>query len=144
VPKVTVSSALITRWSAILYANHRSFYERKWVVIDIVRTFFIPLVCLGLLLSGLVHLLFPDETEKLMSRSRNVRIAGAVLLVLILPAIAWSFYILAVLFAIFGLPRLFAPDRSIHLQRLYPRRVHGVLLMMGATGLWIASRVVGK
>jgi hypothetical protein len=111
------------------------------VVIDIVKSFFIPLVCLGLLLSGLVHLFFPDETEKLMSCSRNVRIVGAVLLALILPAIVWTFYILAVLFAIFGLTRLLAPDRSVRLQRLYPRRVHGVLLMMAAAGLWIASRL---
>jgi hypothetical protein len=43
---------------------------------------------------------------------------------------------------IFGLPRLFAPDHSIRLQqRSYPRRVHGVLLMMGAVGLWIVSRL---
>jgi hypothetical protein len=55
-----------------------------------------------------------------------------------------GFYIIAVLFAIFGLPRLFAPDRSIRVQRLYPRTVHGVLLMMGAAGLWIGSRLVGK
>jgi hypothetical protein len=46
-----------------------------------------------------------------MSCSRNVRIVGAVLLALILPAIVWSSYILAVLFAIFGLPRLLAPAR---------------------------------
>src|SRR2546422_8175026 len=79
-----------------------------------------------MLLSGLGHLFFPDETEKRMSRSRNVRIAGAILLALILPAIVWGFYVVAVLLAIFGLPRLFAPDRSIRLQqRLYSRRVHG-------------------
>ena len=98
-----------------------------------------------MLLSGLVHLFFPAETEKRMSRSRNVRIAGAILLALILPAIVWGFHILAVLFAIFGLPRLYAPDRSIRLQqRLYPRRMHGVLLIMGAAGLWIASRLVHR
>ena len=109
----------------------------------IVKSFFIPLVCLGMVLSGLVHLLFPDETEKRMSRSRNVRVVGAILLALILPAVVWGFHILAALFAIFGLPRLFAPDRSIRLQqRLYPRRVHGLLLMMGAAGLWIASRLL--
>ena len=98
-----------------------------------------------MLLSGLVHLFLPDETEKRMSCSRHVRIVGAILLALILPAIVWGFYLLAVLFAIFGLPRLFAPDCSIRLQqRLYPRRVHGVLLMMGAAGLWIAARLVHR
>jgi len=51
------------------------------------------------------------------------------LLVLVLPATVWGFYVLAVLFVIFGLPRLFAAGRSIRLQqRSYPRRVHGVLL----------------
>jgi hypothetical protein len=51
----------------------------------------------------------------------------------------------AVLFAAFGLPRLVAPDRSIRLQqRLYPRRVHGVVLLMGSAGLWIASRLVHR
>jgi hypothetical protein len=110
-----------------------------------VKSLFIPLVCLGMLLSGFMHLLFPDETERHMSRSRNVRTVGAILLALILPAIVWGFHVLAVLFALFGLPRLLAPDRSIRLQqRLYPRRVHGVLLIMGAAGLWIASKVVQK
>lgn len=104
-------------------------------------SFFIPLICLGLLLSGVVHLLFPDATERHMSRARNVRIVGAILVALIVPALVWGFYILSVLLALFGLPRLVAPDRSIRLQqRLYPRRVHGVLLIMAAVGLWIVAR----
>jgi hypothetical protein len=49
-------------------------------------------------LSGLVHLFFPAETEKRMSRSGNVRIVGAILLALILSAIVGGFYILAGLF----------------------------------------------
>jgi hypothetical protein len=40
-----------------------------------------------MLLSGPVHLFFSDEIEKRMSCSRNVRIVGAILLALILPAI---------------------------------------------------------
>ncbi|SRR5712691_4292852 len=106
---------------------------------------FIPLVCAGLLLSGLAHLLFPDETGKRMSKPRNVRIAGAILIALILPATRRGFYILAIGFAIFGLPRLVTPARSIRLQqRLYSRRVHGVMLITGAAGLWIASRLVQR
>jgi hypothetical protein len=106
---------------------------------------FIPLVCGGLLLSGLVHLLFPDATEKLMSSTRNVRIVGAILLALIAPALVAGFYILAVLLALFGVPRLLTPHRSIRLQqRLYPRRVHGALLIISAAGLWIISRLVRK
>ena len=112
------------------------------LVIDTVKSLFIPLVCLGMLLSGLLHLFLPGETEKHMSCPRNVRIVGGILLALVLPATIWGFYVLAVLFVIFGLPRLFAPGRSIRLQqRSYPRRVHGVLLMMGAVGLWIVSRL---
>ena len=107
------------------------------------KSFFIPLVCLGLLLSGLLHLFLPRETEKHMSCPRNVRIVGAILLALVLPATVWGFYVLAVLFVTFGLPRLFAPERSILLQqRFYPRRVHGALLVVGAVGLWIISRLV--
>ena len=71
--------------------------------------------------------LFPGETEKYMSCPRNVRIVGAILLAL--PATVWGFYVLAVLFVICGLPRLFVPERSVRLQqRSYPRRVHGVPL----------------
>ena len=77
-----------------------------------------------------------------MSCPGNVRIVGAILLALVLPATVWGFYVLAVLFVIFGLPRLFVPERSVRLQqRSYPRRVHGVLLVMGAAGLWIVSRL---
>src|SRR5260370_1038098 len=95
-----------------------------------------------MLLSGLLHLFLPGETEKHMGCPRNVRIVGAILLALVLPAAVWGFYVLAVLFVIFGLPRLFAPRGSIRLQqRSYPRRVHGVLLMMVAVGLWIVSRL---
>jgi hypothetical protein len=110
-----------------------------------VRSVFILLVCGGLLLSGLVHLVFPDETEKHMGSARNVRLVGAILLTLIAPALVMGFYILAVLFALFGFPRFLTPRRSIRLQqRLYPRRVHGALLIMSAAGLWIVSRLVRK
>jgi hypothetical protein len=108
-----------------------------------VRSLFIPVVCAGLLLSGLVHLLFPDETEKHMSSARNVRIVGAFLLVLMVPAVVFGYYILGVLFALFGVPRLLMPHRSIRLQQsVYPRRVHGALLLTSAAGLWIVSRLL--
>ena len=58
-----------------------------------------------MLLCGLTHLFFPDETEKRMSCSRNVRMVGVILLALILPAVVWGFQILAVSLAIFGFPR---------------------------------------
>jgi len=111
----------------------------------LVRSMFIPLVCAGLMLSGLMHLLFPDETEKHMSSARNVRIVGTILLVLIAPAVVLGYHILAVLFALTGIPRVLTPHRSIRLQqRLYPRRVHGALLIMSAAGLWIVSSLLRK
>ena len=51
-----------------------------------------------MLLSGLLHLFLPGETERHMSCPRNVRIVGAILLTLVLPAAVWGFYVLAVLF----------------------------------------------
>ena len=97
-----------------------------------------------MLLSGFLHLFRPDDAEKHMSCPRNVRIVGAILLGLVLPAAMWGFYVLAVLLALFGLPRLVTPARSIRLQQLYSRRVHGVLLLMGAVGLWIVSRLAHR
>jgi len=59
---------------------------------------------------------------------------------MIVPSVAFEFYLLGLLLGAFGLPRLVAPGRSIRLQqRLYPRRVHGLLLLAAAVGLWIFS-----
>ncbi len=109
------------------------------------KSFFIPLVCVGMLLSGLLHLFLSDKTEKYMSRPGNVRVVGGILLALVVPATVWGFYVLAVLFVIFGLSRVLAPRHSIRLQqRSYPRRVHEVLLMIGAVcGLSQGWSVVG-
>jgi hypothetical protein len=94
----------------------------------------------GLLICALSHLLAPAWTERLMSQPKHVRVAGAVLLAMIVPSVAFGFYLLGLLLAAFGLPRLVAPERSIRLQqRLYPRRVHGLLLLGAAAGLWIFS-----
>ncbi len=108
---------------------------------DVVKSLFIPILCLGILLSGFLHLFLPAEAEKHLSRPRNVRIVGGILLALVFPAVGWGFYVLAFLLAIFGLPRLITPERSIRLQQLYSRRVHGVLLVLGAIGLWLVSRL---
>jgi hypothetical protein len=97
-----------------------------------------------MLLSGLVHLFFPGEVEKRMSCPMNVRIVGAILIGLACAAAVWGFFLLAVFLVIFGLPRLLTPRRSIRLQKVYSRRVHGVLLLMGAVGLWIVSRLADR
>jgi len=102
--------------------------------------YFLRLLSLGLLVSGLSHLLAPVRTEQLMSQPRHVRAAGAVMLAMVVPSIVFRFYLLGSLLAAFGLPRVVVPERSIRLQQwLYPRRVHGVLLVAGAAGLWALS-----
>jgi hypothetical protein len=105
------------------------------------RVYFLQFLAVGLLISGLSHLLAPTQTERLMSQPTNVRAAGAILLIMIAPSVAFEFYLLGLLLGAFGLPRLLAPELSIRLQqRLYPRRVHGMLLLAGAAGLWLFSR----
>jgi hypothetical protein len=103
---------------------------------------FIQLLSLALLISGLCHIFFEAETERLMSRSRNIRLAGAILLVLMLFAFFYSLYILAVLLGIFALPRLLIPEGSHRFQqRLYGRRIHGLVLLAAGVGLWVFSRL---
>ena len=102
--------------------------------------YFLRFLSTGLLICALFHLLAPARTERLMSQPKHVRVAGAVLITMIVPSVAFGFYLLGLLLAAFGLPRLVAPERSIRLQqRLYPRRVHGLLLLGAAAGLWIFS-----
>ena len=104
------------------------------------RVYFLRFLSTGLLICALSHLIAPARTERLMSQPKHVRAAGAVLLTMIVPSVAFEFYLLGLLLGAFGLPRLVAPGRSIRLQqRLYPRRVHGLLLLAAAVGLWIFS-----
>jgi len=75
-----------------------------------------------------------------MSQPKHVRLVGGLLLSMIIPSMAFGLYLLGVLLGVFGAPRLLVPGRSIRLQqRLYSRRVHGVLLLAGAAALWIFS-----
>jgi len=102
------------------------------------RVHFLRFLSTGLLVCALSHLIVPARTERLMSQPKHVRAAGAVLLAMVVPSVAFEFYLLGLLLGAFGLPRLVAPERSIRLQqRVYPRRVHGVLLLAAAMGLWI-------
>ena len=104
------------------------------------RIIFLWLLSAGLLISALSHLLAPTWTEQLMSQPRHVRCVGAVLLAITVPSVALGLYLLALLLAAFGLPRVVSPERSIRLQqRLYPRSVHGVLLLAAAVSLWLVS-----
>jgi hypothetical protein len=104
------------------------------------RLYFLRFVSTGLLICALSHLLAPARTEWLMSQPKHVRVAGAVLLAMIVPSVAFEFYLLGLVLGAFGLPRLVAPERSIRLQQqVYPRRIHGLLLLVAALALWIFS-----
>jgi hypothetical protein len=104
------------------------------------RVYFLRFLSTGLVLCALSHLLAPAQTDRLMSQPKHVRAAGAVLLAMVAPSVALELYTLGFLLGAFGLPRLVAPERSIRLQqRLYPRRVHGLLLLAAAVGIWIFS-----
>lgn len=103
---------------------------------------FIQFLSLGLLISGLCHIFFEAETERLMSKPRNIRLAGATLLLMMLFALSYGLYILAILLGIFALPRLVTPERSYRFQqRLYGRRIHGLVLLAAGVGLWIFSKL---
>jgi hypothetical protein len=104
------------------------------------RAYFIQAFAAVLLACSLSHLLMPSWTDRVMAQQKYVRAAGVMLLVLIAPSLALGLYLLAFMLAAFGLPRVIGPERSIRLQqRLYPRRVHGVLLLAAAAALWLAS-----
>ena len=65
---------------------------------------------------------------------------GAVLLVLAIPCVLWRgwyFWVLFLALAVSGIWRLCFPQKSIRVQRtIYPRRVHGLLLIGGAFLIW--------
>lgn len=71
---------------------------------------------------------------------RTVRSLGVVLLVLAIPCVVWRDWYFGVLFlalAASGIWRLCFPQNSIRVQRtIYPRRIHGLLLISGAFLVW--------
>ncbi len=75
-----------------------------------------------------------------MKNVRIVRAVGAVLLALSIPSLAWRgwyFRTLLLALAVSGTWRVCFPQNSIRLQRaIYPRRVHGILLIGGAIFVW--------
>jgi hypothetical protein len=104
------------------------------------RTIYIAVLASFLLVSGLCHLAAPGSTDDWMRDTRTVRAVGAVLLLLAIPCIVWRgwyFWTLLPALAVSGIWRLCFPQNSIRAQRtLYPRRVHGVLLIGGALLVW--------
>ena len=97
-------------------------------------------IVLFCLLSGIAHLAAPKLTDRLLSKPLVIRLIGALLVFLAIPAPFvhdWRYWLLfaALLFA--GIWRLFIPTHSIHVQKsLYPRWVHGLLLIGVALLVW--------
>ena len=104
------------------------------------KTIYIAVVAGLLLASGLCHLAAPNSTDHWLGNTRTVRSVGAVLLALAIPCGLWRGWYFSMLFlalAVSGIWRLCFPQNSIRAQRsLYPRRVHGILLIGGALLGW--------
>jgi hypothetical protein len=106
----------------------------------VTKTIYIAVVAGLLLASGLCHLAAPNSTDHWLGNTRTVRSVGAVLLALAIPCVLWRGWYFSMLFlalAVSGIWRLCFPQNSIRAQRsLYPRRVHGILLIGGALLVW--------
>jgi hypothetical protein len=104
------------------------------------KTIYIVVLAGFLLASGLCHLAAPGATDRWLRNPRTVRSVGAVLLALAIPCVLWGgwyFWTLFVALAASGVWRLGFPQSSIHAQQtLYPRWVHGFLLIGGALLVW--------
>ena len=98
----------------------------------------------GLSAVGVWHIVAGDQTERLFAQARLVRPVGAALLVLALPCVLWRgvyFDIMAVVFAASGAIRLLTPSWNIQLQKtLYPRWVHGWIMLTGGVVSWLLYR----
>jgi hypothetical protein len=98
------------------------------------QTAFIDVLIALMLISALAHLFLTRWVDVWLTRPSVIRVIGAILLALAIVSLdwrGWFFDTLAVAFGISGIWRLFFPQHSIHAQeRLYPRRVHGGLLLI--------------
>src|SRR5271166_1134878 len=93
-----------------------------------------------LLISAYWHIFRSGQTERWMCDRKVIRVVGGLLLLLALTCLRWNgwfFTTLSALLAISGVWRLCFPDHSIRAQRkIYPRWVHGCLLLAGAIAVW--------
>ena len=104
------------------------------------KTIYIAVLASFLLVSGLCHIAAPGWTDQWLRNTRTVRSVGALLLALAIPCILWDgwyFRVLLLALSASGVWRLGFPQSSIRAQRtLYPRRVHGLILIGGALLVW--------
>lgn len=98
-------------------------------------------IALLLLLSAVAHICLPQSTDSWLSRPSIIRLIGGILLLLALVCLLWHgwyFRTLSAALAVSGAWRLCFPLHSIHTQRrLYPRWVHGCLMLAGAVAVWV-------
>jgi len=104
------------------------------------KTMFSDSIAGLLLLSAFAHLFMPRATDSWMSKPAAIRLTGAILLLLALVGLQWHgwfFWTLSASLAASGAWRLCFPHHSIRTQqRLYPRWVHGCLLLAGSVAVW--------
>ena len=106
-------------------------------------------VCAGaLILMGIWHILQGDATERMFRNPRNVRILGAMLLLVCVPCFLWSspyFLILGTIVGLSGILRLFAPNLSIAWQKkAYPRWVHGCIMIVAGVAIWLIYHLLSR
>jgi hypothetical protein len=93
-----------------------------------------------LLVSALAHFFIPQVTDVWLGKPLLIRLTGIVLLILALGCLHWHGWFIRTLAAALGISgfwRLFFPQNSIRTQQsLYPRWVHGCLLLAGAIAVW--------
>lgn len=94
-----------------------------------------------LFVSAIAHFFIPHTTEKWMSNPLLIRLTGAILITFAVICLRWHdwfIHIIAALLAISGFWRLLFPNHSARTQaNLYPRWVHGILLLAGAIALFV-------
>ncbi len=104
--------------------------------------------CAGLSAVGVWHIAAGETTERLFHEPARVRLVGAALLVMALPCLLWRnqiyFDVMAAVLAASGGMRLVTPRWNIRLQKgLYPRWVHGWIMLTGGVVSWLLYRWAG-
>jgi hypothetical protein len=89
---------------------------------------------------ALCHIFLPRQTSRWLTRPITVRGVGVCLILLALPCLLWRGWYFCTLFAalfVSGVWRAAFPAHSIRAQEsVYPRWVHGLLLLAGAAMVW--------